>query len=417
MPRRLRLYVSWLTAGQADAGLASLASFAVGVYAVRVLPPSGVGAYALMFSAFSVVSQFPAQLIFVPSEVHAVGLEAGHRMGVIRVSLRRGVPVALGSSLGMLVAGLPVGGNVDPGTIAALSVSGLALSVVSPVQDHFRRLLHLDGQSWKAAALSGVYLIATLTSLGLVGLVSPPWAPLGAPAIGNVISIGFAVVLLRGMNESAGVPTTRELLTGGKWLLAAGLASTGFAYASAALLGHLSGIDALGFAEGARVVAQPINIVGLGLVAFFAPRAMEAAHDVAIGRARRLRAWFVALLAIAAACYVGVVGFDSGLNPLVDVIPNGYAVAGLAAVSVGAAFLNSASSPWRAEIMAIRSERALGQAAVSSGLLELGVVFALAPQVGSFALPLAVAAGAGARWALYSRRLAPWYREGQGMTA
>jgi hypothetical protein len=79
-PRARRL----LPAGLLDAGLASLASFVVGVYAARFLPASELGAYALFFTAFLLAAVVPAQLILTPAEIAAVGVARGERVGLRR---------------------------------------------------------------------------------------------------------------------------------------------------------------------------------------------------------------------------------------------------------------------------------------------------------------------------------------------
>ncbi|HEX6913010.1 MAG TPA: hypothetical protein VF142_21555, partial [Longimicrobium sp.] len=84
-----------LAAGVADAGFASLASFAVGVYAIRALEPGALGAYALVFAAFTLLAVVPAQLLFVPAETAAAYAAPGARAGLAAHSLRAGLPAAV----------------------------------------------------------------------------------------------------------------------------------------------------------------------------------------------------------------------------------------------------------------------------------------------------------------------------------
>jgi ABC-type glycerol-3-phosphate transport system permease component len=81
-----------LSAGLLDAGLASLATLAVGVYAARSLSAAELGTYALFFSAFTVAAVLPTQLLLVPAEV-ATLLEGPHeRLRVLRSGWRLGLP-------------------------------------------------------------------------------------------------------------------------------------------------------------------------------------------------------------------------------------------------------------------------------------------------------------------------------------
>ncbi len=411
MWNRLRPYLSWMTAGQLDAGLASLGTFAVGLYAVRSLPAADLGAYALMFSAFAVVSQFAAQLIYTPSEVHAVGWDRPTRLSVLRGSIRKGTLVAVVSSVGMIFAAVPLLGAVSTDTLVAFVASGMLLSMVSPTQDHIRRVMHLAGRSWRAATMSVVFVVAVIGGLVGVGSVSPVWAPFGGLFVGNVFSIGLARVWVRAEALAPDSPSYRELVESGKWLLGVGLASTGFGYLSATLVRLLAGVDVLGYVEGARVAAQPINIIALGLVAFIAPQAMEAAIARDATRARRWRVRFLALMTAVALPYALWIAPVWEANPLPGLMPNAYVIEGLVAVSLIVAFLNSASSPWRAELMAARQERVLGKTAAVTGSLESGLVAATAGFIGGFSLPIGHGIGGALRWLVYHLRLARWYRD------
>ena len=93
------LVIRTILPGLFDVGSASLATFLVGLYAVRVFEPSILGAYALAFSAFVLVSNIPAQMIFVPCQVESISLERHQRLSVVGRSLQLGLPVAVLSAL------------------------------------------------------------------------------------------------------------------------------------------------------------------------------------------------------------------------------------------------------------------------------------------------------------------------------
>lgn len=411
MLTRVRPFLSWVTAGQLDAGLASLGSFIAGLYAVRELSASELGAYALMFNAYVMVTQFSAQLIYTPSEVHSVGWDQEQRLTGLQASTRKGTMVAIVASLGMVLAALPLAGSVSSVIVVAFVVSGLLLAMVSPTQDHVRRTFHLAGQSWRAATMSAVMVVATAGGIIGVGELSPAWAPFGGLLVGNVVSLAISRKWLRGLGPAPDVPSYRELFSRGRWLLGVGLASTGFGYLSATLVKVLAGVAALGYVEGARVVAQPINIISLGLVAVVAPQAMEASLHKDRGRARRWRVRFLLLLAMVAVPYALLTGGSWSANPLVGLIPNAYAVEGLVTLSLISAFLNSASNPWRAELLAARLEGVLGRSVATTGLLESAVVAGTAGVAGPAALPIGHGIAAAARWVWFHLRLARWYQK------
>ena len=62
----------WLAAGLIDSSLASLATFAIGVFAVRVLTPVELGAYALAYQAVFFAGILPMNIPFTAVEVAVV---------------------------------------------------------------------------------------------------------------------------------------------------------------------------------------------------------------------------------------------------------------------------------------------------------------------------------------------------------
>ena len=81
--------------GLLDAGLSSLATFVMGFYAARYLPPTILGGYALVFSAFMLMTKVPSQLLFKPAEIAAVGFPSTARLQLLPQTLR---PHSLASS-------------------------------------------------------------------------------------------------------------------------------------------------------------------------------------------------------------------------------------------------------------------------------------------------------------------------------
>jgi hypothetical protein len=61
-----------IAAGVFDAAFASLATFGIGIFAIRHFEPAVLGSYALVFAAFSLVVIIPRELVFVPAEVASI---------------------------------------------------------------------------------------------------------------------------------------------------------------------------------------------------------------------------------------------------------------------------------------------------------------------------------------------------------
>ena len=151
-----RAHLAWLSAGQLDAGFSALSGFAAGAAAVRLLDPSVLGVYALLFAAFGVASQIPAQLVCAPAEVLISHRPTGERLPSLRWSLRRAIPFASFASLSVALGALPFAGQVDLGSMTPMIVTAIAFTALSPCQDHVRKVLHISERSWRAATVSGV---------------------------------------------------------------------------------------------------------------------------------------------------------------------------------------------------------------------------------------------------------------------
>jgi O-antigen/teichoic acid export membrane protein len=402
----------WATPGQLDAGFASLSSFVVGIYAVRVLDIISLGAYALLFGAFQMANQISTELVFLPSQILAVDLAPGRRLGVIRHSVPRGSLLALGSAILVPLGALPIRSSVAPSDLLLLSVTAFALTAVSPLQDHLRAMFHMADLSWIAASMSGVHLMFTALTLPILGSNNPSLAPYGALFAGNCVSLGLAGLYIRRRRPSpASRPTWGELRGLGAWLLTTGLAKTGIGYASRTLLSALAGVAALGFVEGARVVSQPINVLALGLMSQVGPRLMESASAREKTRARSWRRRFLVLLAMGAVPYAAIAAGPWPFNPLAAITPRAYQIPGLTAAMLLAVTLSCWLRPLRAELLGARKQSVVARTTVTTGLLEI-VIIGVALVIGEFAVPLAVAAAAILGVALFHRSLASLYRSG-----
>lgn len=155
-----------LPAGVADAAFASLATFAAGLSAVNQFNDVDRGVYAIFFTAFGLGVVLPWDLILIPAEVNAVSFPVADRMRRARDTFRIGLPVAVLGSLAIGIAALLAWSLTDPSVIWGLTITAAITTVLSPLQDHMRRLLHIAELNWQAAVVSGVQFAGVATSLG-----------------------------------------------------------------------------------------------------------------------------------------------------------------------------------------------------------------------------------------------------------
>jgi O-antigen/teichoic acid export membrane protein len=405
----------FLVAGLVDTASASLASLLVGLSAVRVLDPALLGVYALVFGAFNLVAVIPYQLVFAPLEIAAVDYPQEHRLTILRKSLRLGAVSALLTSL-LLVLWVYV---VPPGTprdaLLGLTVTSLVCAFLSPMQDHLRRMQHLAGRSAAAAAISTVQLTVAIGALfGFSWLhVAPWWIPLGSLAVANFVSGAFGVLISTRWLQTEWTGTAlgwRQTLNSGKWLLLGGLTSPAAAFLAGALIVHLSSTEALGYAEAARIVGQPILVLALGLSATLGPRSMEAARAHRAESARKVEVQFVLLTSVVAGMYALLFGISWSWNPLVTLVPNAFKIPALLLAVLLSTTLNGILFPIRSELVGGRRERDVAYAESLGSLLRIGVG-GTAGITGSFAMPLGFIALGITRWAMYRRALHSYYAD------
>ena len=121
--------------------------------------------------------------------------------------------------------------------------------------------------------------------------------------------------------------TFRALTPSGAWLLLIALLPTGAAFVCAALMLHLAGPAAMGYAEASRVLGQPPWVLSLGLSAVLGPRSIRAAQQGDLARARSVSRLFAVIMLLGIGLpYVALVGFPWSWNPLTSLVPNAYEV-------------------------------------------------------------------------------------------
>lgn len=400
-----------MLAGLLDAGFASLATFIVGVYAVRSLEPSVLGGYALVYQAIFLLGIVPANLVFVPAEVAVVEHPVGDRLRYLGRSLRLGGAPSLLAALAVL-GWLPIAPpEVPVDAVRALTVTGMLTAALTSPQDHLRRMLHSGGRSWLATAVSGVQLVvAGAGALAAPRLgVAPVWVPFGVLGVANLVSLSVGALLgTRGGDGKAPRPVEvlrfGKLARGGMWLVWGGLLNPATGFVSAALVSHLASAAALGYAEAARVVAQPVWVLAVGISFVLAPRSMEAAK-----RRRRDQARSVSKLFLVAVVGTGLVtlawfGPDWALNPLSRLMPAAYVIGALVPVTIVAQILSSTIFPFRSELLGGGGEATYTRVELVGSAARTGVS-ASAPWTGAFAIPLGIVAVWTVRWVGFRRAL------------
>ncbi|MGF7239482.1 MAG: Wzz/FepE/Etk N-terminal domain-containing protein, partial [Frankia sp.] len=404
-----------LPAGLLDAGCHSLSTLAVGVYAARELSTSELGAYALFFNAFVLATVIPMQLILVPAEIATLSAAPTRRLGLFRQVGRLGVPATVGaaavaSALAWILAKAP------PSVLVPLAVSTVACGAVSPLQDHLRRLLHMSGKSGHAAAVSVIQLacvIAALIGLKWLG-VNPLWRPFGALALANVASILVALAILAELRGStvAAHPLARHIRTG-RWLVTVEIATAGATLLSSALITRLASPVALGHAEAARIVGQPLFVLAVGLMAALTPYSMTAATTRDRATANRFaRPYMLTITGIGVLYAVFTATHWSG-NPAGAFVPQAYVVAGLVPATVVAFVLTGLPLMARAELSGAGWVHSLPRVAILGGLLQCAVA-ASAMWIGGYARPLSQGAFAVVLIAGYARARRRMYRTPAG---
>jgi O-antigen/teichoic acid export membrane protein len=381
-----------LPAGLVDAALSSLATLGVGVYAARSLSTAEFGTYALFFSAFTVAAVLPTQLVLVPAEVATLLTRRAQRLDVLRWGWRGSLPIAVAAAMAASAAAW-LGARASRDVLWAFAVTMAACAVASTLQDHVRRSLHMAGVHWRAAVVSLVQLLAIVSCLAVLELagVRSVWRPFAALAVANLVSASVGYALSR--NDLRKVTTPRHRLMGlarsGRWLLLVEVATSGALFLSSTIITRLAGAEALGYAESARIVAQPLYVLTIGLSASLWPRSMEAAAGRSREAARRIARLTAAVMLVAGVLYGTVTVVPWWGNPLGTLIPQAYAIEGLVGLSVLGFMVVGLSFPPRTELIGAGLEKPLARVAVLAGVLQCAASFA-ALWMGAFARPLGV---------------------------
>lgn len=228
------------------------------------------------------------------------------------------------------------------------------------------------------------------------------WMPFGSLLIANIASSMLGVIGSGGLG-SWDVPDAlhwRRLVERGRWLLGQAIVLPGATFFAAAVITAIAGAVAIGYAEAARLVGQPVLVLSTGLTAVLGPRVMAAAIGRDDARGRRLIHKHAMLVLGAGAAYLLIAGWDMPWNPMSRLVPAAYAVAGLAAVSIIAAVASGLVFLRVEELMGAHREVDLVKVSVASSVVAVLVAFS-APWTEAFAFPLSLLAMSATRYLGY----------------
>lgn len=397
-----------------DAAVSSLSGFVIGFGAALMLSPEMLGVYAVFFSSYGLAMVLPSELALAPSEIISVRLPERSRTAILIPSLRTGGIIAVAASLLTLLS-IPVTLHTATGRqLLWLAIATAAAAVFGPLEDHVRRVLHLSGRSWAALIASSAMLVSSILAMVLLALSNEDRAavPLTALAISNAASLmtGLFFARPRKDHEASLIARPRALFGIGRWLVFTGALPNGADFVISGLVTSLAGAAFLGYAEAARVVAQPVFVIGVGLLRVLGPRSMEAGQGRLPEMGRRVRRTFLLLLCVGAAAYAALAGWDWSLNPFAHLVPKAYEIPWLVLIVIVANTIIGTGFPDRSELLGGGRERKVAMTEFGATTIAL-LVAATAAYTKAFARPLARLLSASFRASAFRRQIGRFYSE------
>jgi O-antigen/teichoic acid export membrane protein len=302
--------------------------------------------------------------------------------------------------------------SVDSVTAWQLGITAALVTGLFPLQDHARNLLHLSGSHWSAASVSIIRLLVASTALfaGLKAGLDPGILPFGSLAAADLVALLASLVIIRPQLELKADYKPRQLLSTGRWLLLSASLGPAAGLSVSVLIASLAGSAALGLAEAARVAAQPIVVLAIGLSAVLRPTSMEAAIARNNKKARSVSRKFGIGIALASLLYIGAISLPVAVNPVEALIPKAFTLPGLLELSVIAAFIEGFVYLQRAELIVLNrtGSLTLGEASAFGGRVSIAIPSA---SLQSWAAPLGSVVGGLFRWISFTRALSSAYRK------
>jgi hypothetical protein len=332
------------------------------------------------------------QLVYVPVEVLAVRYPVYERIQFLPRSLVVAAGPSFLAAAAVPLAALVVRDSAPTQDLLAFGLTAAAATLLAPAQAHLRRILHLADRSWSAAGLSFGYFVATVGWLAVLIAAGVPdaWVPFGTLALTEAATLLLGMIVVGARRHRA--PETlsfRQLAVSGRWLLVLGLVPTGAAFAVAAIITQLAGADQLGYAEAARLAAQPIFVLGVGLNAVLGPRSMEAGSRRDWSQATYVARVYRWLLVSAALGYLAVAAGPWMWNPLYHIIPTAYHLPGLVALMIVAHVVGGVFAPHQRELLGGHQEKALARIHVWASLVSVALA-TTAAAIGAYAKPVSL---------------------------
>jgi hypothetical protein len=333
------------------------------------------------------------QFVLVPAELATLPAARRERLALFQQTWRIGTPTAFTIAVVASVAAA-LGAEAPASVFGPLALTMAACATLTPLQEHVRRVMHLAGISWHAAVISLVQLGGVLAALMLLGWVGVPaiWRPFGALTIATMASLQSGLLLTRSRQQPARLPRYEvpDLMRAGRWLLAIEAITAGGTFLASILVTRLDTPEALGYAEAARVVAQPLFVLAVGLSAALNPRAMEAGAGRDRAAARQVARPFRALLVAIGLVYGALTVAPWWGNPLGALVPQAYVVTGLVPATVASFVLFGLPIIPRSELIGAGRQRVLPQVGLFAASLQCAAALS-AVWIGAFARPLGVA--------------------------
>jgi O-antigen/teichoic acid export membrane protein len=354
-----------------------------------VLSNTMFGAYGLFYPAFIALAVIPQSAVYTPSELASLGVARRLRAWILPRSLRLGVVPGVLAALCVPAVLLVPSAHASVASRAGFAVTAALVVLVSPAQDHVRRMLHQSGRSWAAAATSLIQVLAVATALGAgLGLHVPgAWVPFGALAVANILSGAFGVTRARpGHTPPVALHLGDLLRSSGGWMVAASVLSTSGSFINMALLTGLVNATAVAHGEAARILAQPVTVLAVGLLAVLNPELMEGTRNRDVRGLVRTYGLFLALIAVAIAAWTTLIGFDWSFNPLPRFQPKAYAVRGLLPLTIITESAGYCVLPLLTMVYAAGRIKDAMFASLASVLVGASVTALTAPAYGPFAL-------------------------------
>jgi hypothetical protein len=165
----------------------------------------------------------PMQFALVPAELATLPTTRHERLALLRQSWRIGPPMAATAAV-VASGAAALGAEAPIPVLWPLAVTMTACAILTPLQEHLRRVLHLAGISWHAALVSLVQIGSVVVALALLAWAEAPaiWRPFGALTIGTAVSLGAGLLLSLRRQPPDTLPKfeVADLMRSARWLLA-----------------------------------------------------------------------------------------------------------------------------------------------------------------------------------------------------